>query len=172
MIHRLTLIILVLALGLSSAYADDPLFSRMEGEWLGHGNRFFPLSGRRVQVDAEVTTSFEVIRGKIALLSQNRITEISSDAAPKTYLSNYWVRPSDSGEGAYELGVDGSTQATSTGAVGRDGVFRVEQDFGGGNQPLVDRSETQFLPGQSLYSDTFTQGTQVQSQTQIEYRRK
>jgi hypothetical protein len=166
-----------LALALSaSAFADDPLFSQMQGHWIGHGSRFHPISGRQIVVDTEVTTSFEVIRGKTALLSQNRITETAAGAPPKTYLSDYWIRQSDNQPDpktvSYELGVQGSTLVASTGVLGADGVFRVEQDFGNANQAEVDRSETHFLLDQTNYSDVFSLGAEIQTQTQIEYHRQ
>ncbi len=159
-------------LAFGASFANDPLFSQMEGHWTGHGNRIHLLSGRQTQVDVEVTTTYEEIRGKTALLSQNRITETDAGALAKTYLSNYWIRPSDTVPGGYELGLEGSTTPSSSGVLGSDAVFKVEQDFGGGStDALVDRSQTQFFPDRTVYSDVFTQGTQVQTQTQIEYRR-
>ena len=142
----------------------------MEGHWHGHGVRNYPISGRQVQVDAEVQTSYEVIRGQTALVSQNQITESASNTPPRTYQSTYWVRPSEGVPQSdhYELGAQGSDQAGSTGVLTSDGGFEVEQDLGNG---YVVRSRTEFQQDRTIYSDTFTVGNEIQSQTHIEYRR-
>ena len=131
--------------------------------------RTYPISGKQVTVDADVQTTATVIDGKSALLSQNHITETSQTT--KTYLSIYWIRPVDGQPGSYELGSQGTDQPSSSGVLGSDGIFRVEQDLGGGSTPYVVRSQTVFSPDQSVYSDTFTVGTEIQSQTRIEYQR-
>jgi hypothetical protein len=154
------------------ATADsDPLFQKMEGKWVGHGVRNYPISGRQVTVDAEVQTSSITVGGLPALLSQNQITESVPNSAPRTYSTVYWVQPLQGQPGSYALGAQGSTQAGSSGVLGADGVFRVEQNLGGGSTPYVVKSETQFFGDHTVYSDTFTIGTVVQSQTQIDYQR-
>lgn len=143
----------------------------MEGKWQGHGIRSYPLSGRQTTIDAVVETSLVVIGGSRALLSQNQITETAPDTSPRTYSTVYWVRAAAGRPDSYELGAQGSTEPTSSGSLGSDGIFRVEQDLGGGSQPYVIQSETQFLQDHTVYTDTFSIGTEIQSKSRIEYQR-
>jgi hypothetical protein len=159
---------------LAHAQTADPLFSRMLGHWQGQGTRLSPISGHQLTVQADVVATIEELNGKTALLSQNQITETDSSVTPpsvKTYVRNYWILPVDGQPGQYELGAQGSTQPSSSGVLGSDGVFRVEQDLGGGANPYVDRSQTEFDSDRTVYSDTFSIGNEVQSRTQIEYLR-
>ena len=157
---------------ISIAHADtDPLLSKMEGKWHGHGIRTYAISERQITVDADVETSDIQVGGQLALLSQNRITESAPNTPSRTYMTIYWVRPAQGRPGSYELGAQNSIQPSSSGSLDSDGIFRVEQDLGGGNPPFMVKSETQFLPEHTIYSDTFSNGTAVQSQTRIDYQR-
>lgn len=163
----------VLAAPAVAPSSDDPLFVRMEGRWVGTGVRHELLPPPSdVSVQAQVTTSYEIVRGRLALVSHNQITETASGAAPNTYTTVYWVQPKAGVPGVYEMGSEGSTQVSSTGTLGADGIFRVAEDLGGGY--TVD-SQTVFLPGRSIYSETFSSmtqsGSQIQIQTRIEYER-
>lgn len=160
----------ILAAFLSTAHADqDPLLARMEGHWVGHGVRKYAISGRQVQIDADVQTAYQVIGGQNALVSRNQITESAPGAAPRGYTLTYWVRP-EGRPGSYALGAMTSTQPTSWGQFLGDGSFQSEQDLGG-NPPLDVSSTTRFYPDRTTYDETFRIGSEVQSQTEIEYQR-
>jgi hypothetical protein len=164
----------MILLGLLTAFRafagdPDPLFTRMQGHWAGHGVRTFPISGRQVKIDADVETTSTLVGGKAAILSVNHITETDpSNPIAKSYVTTYWVMPTSGQSGVYGLGAQGSTQPSSSGVLGSDGLFRVEQDLGGG---YVVKSQTQFQSDRTIYSDTFQAGDEIQSQSRIEYQR-
>jgi hypothetical protein len=175
---------IVLAANPEHLFSQDPLFSQMEGSWTGQGVRTEAISGRQIQIRAVVATHYETDGGVIELVSQNQITETSPGSAPNSYESTYWVRVKVGEAGTYELGAPGQSAPSSIGILGQDGIFRVEQDLGGasgvsnqaGSQAAkaglyVIRSETEFQSNQTVYSDRFTDGSELQSQTRIVYQR-
>lgn len=156
---------------ISAAGADgDRLFPLMQGHWTGTGARQYLSDGTESTLSVEVDTSSEILGGRPALVSRNQWVETLAQGTPRTYLSNYWIESAPL-SGTYQLGYLGSEKVSSTGVFGTDGIFRVDQQIGGGSEPMVVHSETQFLPEGTLYTETFSIGAQIVTRTRIEYRR-
>ncbi|MGK5082282.1 hypothetical protein WDW37_03175 [Bdellovibrionota bacterium FG-1] len=152
---------LVVASALASA---DPLFEKMEGEWVGQGIRTQKISGRSVQIE----TKTRAYRDGDRLVSHNELVEIKPGSVPTTYQRTYWIRPvlNENGETSYELGDQGSV---SHGQWLND-RFEVQQELGG-DPPYVIRSSTQFAPESSYYHETLWAGARLLAETSIEFHR-
>lgn len=141
----------------------------MLGHWKGTGTRSYPISGRQVEVSEDVLTISQAIHGEDAAFSRDQVTETAPGAAPRSYVTEYWVSPTAGHPGCYALGGasdQGPGPASAIGLLGSDGVFRVDQNLGNG---YLVHSETRFEAGETLYTEIFKSGDEVQSRTEIRY---
>jgi hypothetical protein len=163
---------LVTLLGLSS-YGDthaDPLFSRMEGHWIGAGTVTRLISGTQEALQIEVNSVVSTVDGKERLTSTSQVTETQTGAAPRVYQTEYWITP-DAVSGTYDLGYGASAQQTSTGTLNAQLTFETSQTLGTGANAYVIHSSTQFQPdGSSDYTEVATQGQSAVSHTAIHYQ--
>ena len=170
---------MVVLLGLSSygevradGSSKDPLFSRMEGHWIGTGTVSYTISGRQESLRIDVNSVVSIVDGKEQLTSTSQVTQSQEGSAtpPRVYQTSYWITPSQT-PGAYNLGYGASTQVTSTGTLDAQLTFETSQSFGGGDSGYVVHSSTQFEPdGSSVYTEFATQGQAVVSKTVIRYQ--
>jgi hypothetical protein len=171
-LYRMIPIVVVFAPALSfsgQSSGPDPLFARMQGEWFGEGERTQTISGRKVRLEAEVTSAVEGDR----LVSRNQLREVpeSPDEPKRHYVRVYWIARASGAE--YELGY-GTGNDSRVSAQGRlDGnVFEVEQNIGG-EPAFIVISRTEFLQdGITDYVETGWNGQTQVSETRIRYRRR
>ncbi len=155
-----------------ASLANASLFQWMQGSWQGSGERVFYATGQRVQIEAQVSSGVV----SEVLISQNDIREtiVLEDGtlgATREYRRVYWIREKgDPTTGVYELGYgeDTSIPPASTGRLDGNSL-EVEQKMG---DAFLIRSRTEFLPDETVYTETTTLEGKAHSQTTIRYRRR
>ena len=147
----------------AGSVAIDPLFMRMQGNWLASGQRTQLISGRKTGILAHAQTRIDGDR----LYSHSEITETPEDArtTPHTYVRDYWIRAAAGDR--YELGV--GAKVTSVGNFTGD-TLSVEQRLGG-TPAYVIRSSTRFDESGSSYDEVFWSGARALAKTSIRYER-
>jgi hypothetical protein len=139
--------------------AQDPLFQKMEGTWIGHGERVQLISGEHVRIESK--TQAAIVGGRLE--SRNEITETPDHGAPRTYARDYWILPDATQAGAYVFGVQDT--ATSRGHL-RENILELEQNMG----DYVIRSRTRFDGQGSDYEEALWHGERQLTRTQIHYQ--
>lgn len=145
----------------------------MEGEWIGEGERLFPIADKRTRLETK-TKSW--VQGEF-LVSRNQVKEIpltGQDPEPREYVRLYWIRAKKDGAGQYELGA-GTGDPARPRAHGKLEalVFKVSEVLGG-EPPFKVESTTTFQEdgSGSEYIEYGTHGESLISDTQIRYQRK
>lgn len=153
---------------------SDPLFIRMIGQWSAQGERISLKTGRKVHLQAKVTSS--LINN--VLFSTNEwtetlITEDPHPPPPRRYILRYWIRPKVNRSYEYELGSVEKPSTITGNGVFTDSLFQVTQFFKGPPEFEI-FSQTQFNPlhfNESHYIEKVWMNASPHSESHVLYQR-